>query len=125
MNLASSDNGFIITCYTGAPQCVNSVATYSTTAITDLTDAATAACMLDPRYMTWRAMTVKFDYSASVADWWRTDSYWNEASSSFASTWGTGLVIGPHYYSGTDNFVASGTSLGKTFVFAYGDGSGV
>jgi hypothetical protein len=125
LHTTSSDNGFIVTCYTGASQCANSVLTYTATTITDLSDTAAAACMLDPRYLTWRAMTVKFDWNGNTADWWRTDSYWNEASSSFASTWGTGLVMGPHFWTNTDNFVSTGTNLGRTFVFAYGDGSGV
>lgn len=125
LSLTASDNGFILTCYTGASQCVTDVSTYTATVIVSLTDVEAAACMLDPRYMTWRAMTVKIDFNAAAADWWRVDSYWNSSSTSFASTWGTGLVIGPHFFSGTDNFVSSGTSLGKTFVFAYSDGSGI
>lgn len=125
MSLTASDNGFILTCYTGASQCVVDVSTYTITTILSLSDTEAKACMLDPRYMTWRAMTVKIDWNGNVADWWRVDSYWNVSSSSFASTWGTGLVVGPHVNTGNDNYATTGDNLGRTFVFAYGDGSGI
>lgn len=58
--------------------------------------------------------------------WYRTDSYWNSASTSFSSTMGTGVVMSTHVSSEVDNSAAStSTSLGRTFVFAYGDGSGI
>jgi len=59
--------------------------------------------------------------------WWRTDSYWNSSATAFSSTMGTGLVMSTNNVNSTaDNNSASGaTDLGKTFVFAYGDGSGI
>lgn len=42
--------------------------------------------------MTWRAMTLKIAYLGTI-DWMRVDSYWNTASTSFASTWGTGVKL--------------------------------
>lgn len=118
-----ADNGFIIQCYTGASQCANSVVDN----FTHLTAANTATCLADPRYMTWRAMTLKIDYTGNI-DWWRTDSYWNSSATELASTMGTNLVLSSSQYTQYDNFAAHGTTgsvFGKTFVFAYGDGSGV
>ena len=55
--------------------------------------------------------------------WYRTDSYWNAASYAASSTWGPGIKLSASYVSGADN---NGSSyLGKTYVFAYGDGSGI
>lgn len=71
-------------------------------------------------------MTVKYKIDGTQM-WYRTDSYWNSLSTSFSSTMGTGLVLATNVYSGVDNgCAASGsTCLGKTFIFAYGDGSGI
>lgn len=121
-NLASgADNGFIIQCYTGAAQCVVDVKDH----FTMLTAAETATCQNDPRYMTWRVMTLKIDITGNT-DWYRTDSYWNKAATEFGSTMGTGIFLSVSHVLKQDNFAASTlTTFGKTFVFAYGDGSGV
>lgn len=71
-------------------------------------------------------MTVKYKINESTSMWYRTDSYWNNTSVSFASTMGTGLVMATNPYSGTDNTCAASSDCrGRTFIFAYGDGSGV
>lgn len=58
--------------------------------------------------------------------WYRTDSYWNNAKTAFSSTMGTGVEMSTHPVQGTaDNSSSTTTTLGKTFVFAYGDGSGI
>ena len=71
-------------------------------------------------------MTSKMDYDGTV-DWYRTDSYWNSSAVEFGSTMGTGIILSTAGYTFTqDNFVLStGSTYGKTFVFAYSDGSGV
>jgi hypothetical protein len=70
-------------------------------------------------------MTIKLLINGSQM-WYRTDSYWNSASTSFSSTMGTGVVMSTHPMLGTaDNSDSSSTNLGKTFIFAYGDGSGI
>lgn len=125
MSSTTANNGFVLTCYTGASQCAVSVAAYGS-ATSNFTAAETEACLKDPRYMTWRAMTVKIDYAAGTPDWWRVDSYYNSAMTSFGSTWGTGLTNSAHYTTGTDNYAITGnTAYAKTFVFAYSDGTGV
>lgn len=119
---AGSDNGFIIQCYTGAPQCIVDVADY----FTMLSATDVAACMNDPRYLTWRVMTMKIDYTTANMDWYRVDSYWNATSTEFASTMGTTIILSTSKYLALDNYaLANSTNHGKTFVFAYGDGSGV
>lgn len=60
---------------------------------------------------------------AGAQSWYRVDSYWNSAKTAFSSSWGPGLEMSAHWVSGNDNNGA--TNKGKTFVFAYGDGSGV
>lgn len=118
----NADNGFIIQCYTGAPQCIVDVDDYFT--MLSATDVAT--CMNDPRYMTWRVMTMKIDYTNANMDWYRIDSYWNKTSTEFASTMGTSIFLSTSKYTALDNYaLANGSGFGKTFVFAYGDGSGV
>jgi len=75
--------------------------------------------------MTWRVMTLKIDYTGNT-DWYRTDSYWNSASTEFGSTMGTNITLSSAFKQTYDNFVAkTGAAFGKTFVFAYSDGSGV
>ena len=70
-------------------------------------------------------MTIKLDYTGNI-DWWRTDSYWNSAATEFGSTYGTGVRLSTAYLAKADNNAAAAdTHFGKTFVFAYGDGSGV
>jgi len=125
-------NGYMLTCYTGIAQCSIDVGTYAVitgfTSSSTLTGTTATDCMNDPRYMTWRAMTVKVAMLGSSAAWYRVDSYWNSASTAFASTWGTGLVRSDHLISGTDNYASStrnSTSVNRTYVFAYADGSGV
>lgn len=79
--------------------------------------------MNDPRYMTWRAHTAMILVNGTMS-WYRTDSYWNSSKSMFSSTMGTGIVLSTNVFSNVDNNHAT-TNLGKTFVFAYGDGSGI
>jgi len=123
LNASNTDNGFIVLCYTGIPQCVVSVADE----FTPLTSAERAACVNDPRYLTWRSMVSKIDYNGTI-DWYRTDSYWNDTAVEFGSTMGTGILLSAARLDLTqDNFAASTATAtyGKTFVFAYSDGSGV
>lgn len=79
--------------------------------------------MNDPRYLTWRAMTIKIAIDGTQ-NWYRVDSYWNSASTEFSSTWGTGLIMSTNFINSVNDNVGT-TNLGKTFVFAYGDGSGI
>jgi len=65
---------------------------------------------------------MKLDKNGTVS-WYRVDSYWDATSTSLSSTWGTGVRLSTHVKSNDDNNGA--TNLGKTFVFAYGDGSGI
>jgi hypothetical protein len=67
-------------------------------------------------------MTVKINYKGGQ-QWARTDSYWDVAAYQPASTWGPSIKLSTHYY--TDNDNNGVTDLGKTYVFAMGDGSGV
>lgn len=98
----------------------------STATLTTLSAIDSAACMADPRYMTWRAMTMKITTDGTQS-WYRVDSYWNSSCTKFSSTMGTGVVMSTHPLSGTDNNNAATTeaTYGRTFVFAYGDGSGI
>lgn len=117
---ADANNGFVFTCYTGIAQCAVAV-----DVLTLLPHSTNSDCMSDPRYLTWRAMTVKYKIDATKM-WYRTDSFWNWNSTSFASTMGPGLVMATSPISKADNgCAASAACLGKTFVFAYSDGSGV
>jgi len=64
---------------------------------------------------------------AGTVDWFRVDSYWNSAAKAASSTWGPGIHLSTWWQWGNsvgDDNVAS-TLFGKTFVFAYADGSGV
>lgn len=115
---SGASNGWIISCYTGIPQC----STNLSDGITALTSAETATCLNDPRYLTWRLFNVKVDINGTVS-WWRTDSYWDSSATMFSSTWGTGVKLSTSPVSNDDN--NGTTNLGKTFVFAYSDGSGV
>jgi len=67
-------------------------------------------------------MQVKILYDGTLS-WYRTDSYWDAGSYRLASTWGPGIRLSAHFSSGDDGNGAS--NLGKTYVFAYSDGSGV
>ena len=121
LDTASIGNGWVLSCYTGIPQCATSIAD----GFTLLTTAASAACLDDPRYLHWRAMTIKVDVDGAYS-WWRVDSYWNSASTEFSSTWGTGVVLSANLQSDLDNSAATAAlGKGKHFLFAYADGSGV
>lgn len=65
---------------------------------------------------------MKVDKNGTVS-WYRVDSYWDSASTMFSSTWGVGVRLSTNVISDDDNYGT--TNLGKTFVFAYSDGSGV
>jgi len=80
--------------------------------------------MADPRYLTWRSYTVRVLYVGTLS-WYRTDSYWNASKSMYGSTMGTAIVLSTNVYSEVDNNSSTSVNKGKTFVFAYGDGSGV
>lgn len=67
-------------------------------------------------------MNIKYLYIGTQV-WFRTDSYWNAASTEAASTWGPGIKLSANYASAADN--NGTTNVGKTYVFAYSDGSGV
>lgn len=67
-------------------------------------------------------MTVKLLYAGSIS-WYRVDSHWDTSSHQLASSWGPGLKLSTSWYSGSDN--NGSTDIGKTYVFAIGDGSGI
>lgn len=113
-------NGFIITCLTGISQCNDTNA--HGVAEDHLTTLERAACLMDPRYLTWRVMTVKINYRGTQ-QWYRTDSYWDKSQYQLNSTWGPGIKLSTHFVSDTDNNGL--VDVGKTYVFAMGDGSGV
>lgn len=113
----------MVNCYTGIGQCFVNVSDGVTKLTnTSATDGETITCMNDPRYMNWRHMAIKYTYLGSQT-WYRTDSYWNAACSMLSSTWGPGIIMSANYASGADN--NGTTNKGKTYVFAYSDGSGV
>jgi len=114
---SETGNGWVVSCYTGIPQCESSLVDY----VTPLTAAVSASCYNDPRYLTWRVMTMRIEKIGTIS-WWRTDSYWDSSATMFSSTWGTGISLSTNLISNDDN---SSTNVGKTFVFAYGDGSGI
>lgn len=68
----------MLTCMTGIPQCQNPLnfITLRNTVAGYLSAAERINCMKDPRYLTWRMMTVKMSYTGSQ-DWYRTDSHWD------------------------------------------------
>lgn len=88
----------------------------------NLTTTERATCLKDPRYLTWRMMTVKVAYDGTLT-WYRTDSHWDVSSTIIGSTWGPGIAMSTHFASENDN--NGTTDLGKTYVFAFGDGSGI
>lgn len=71
-------------------------------------------------------MTAKFTFLGAI-EWYRTDSYWNSASTQFCSTMGTGVILSASLHTDVDNYIVTTDTTygGRTFVFAYGDGSGV
>lgn len=72
--------------------------------------------------MTWRQMTTRYEYDGTQL-WYRTDSYYDSASYMAMSTWGPGVILSANAWTGDDNNGA--TNKGKTYVWAYADGSGV
>jgi len=60
----------MVNCLTGISQCTVS------NAATVLSATDIAACQKDPRYLTWRMMTIKILYVGTLV-WYRTDSYWD------------------------------------------------
>lgn len=72
--LLGTSGGFLLTCMTGISQCQDTV-DYAT-AYDQLSVAERSNCMKDPRYLTWRMMTVKVAYAGAL-DWYRTDSHWD------------------------------------------------
>jgi hypothetical protein len=124
---ATGTSGFIITCMTGISQCIfdNMAVPGSLLESTSLLTATEHTdCLNDPRYMTWRQMTVQVDWNGTVM-WWRTDSYWNPADYVVASCWGPGNEMSSHIFSGKDNTTITAADLSKSYVFVLGDGSGV
>lgn len=112
---------------TGISQCVNNnTATVSTRSATNslLTATEHATCLNDPRYLTWRQMSIVIEWDGTVV-WWRTDSYWNPADYVVASSWGPGTVMSSHLASGTDNTTITSTDRSRSYVFALADGSGL
>lgn len=108
----------MVSCLNGIGQCGLSLADGTTA----LSSAENTACLADTRLNTWRMVTFRMEYDGTQL-WYRTDSYWNAASSVASSTWGPGIKLSANYASTTDN--NGTTNLAKTFVFAYADGSGV
>lgn len=80
--------------------------------------------MSDPRYLTWRSFVLKIQYDGTV-NWFRVDSYYNSAAKAAASTWGPGIVLSTNGMSNDDNIGTTTALVGRTFVFAYSDGSGI
>jgi len=110
----------MLTCMTGISQCQDTndhSVDYSQLSASERTN-----CLKDPRYLTWRMMTVKLSYTGSQ-DWYRTDSHWDSSSFILGSTWGPTIALSSHIGSEKDN---NGTSdIAKTYVFAMSDGSGI
>lgn len=67
-------------------------------------------------------MTMKVTYAGSQT-WLRVDSYWDKTSTIVGSSWGPGIQLSTNWATNKDNNGA--TDLGKTYVMALGDGSGV
>lgn len=106
----------MVTCMTGISQCI-----WANTNVV-LSAANSKTCLNDPRYLTWRMMNIKFLYAGTLS-WWRVDSFWDVNSSVVASSWGPGISLSANYISQGDN--NGTTDLGKTYVFAMYDGTGV
>jgi len=121
---SGADNGWILSCYTGISNCVTRSSATALTILDNVSATESADCMNDPRYMTWRVMTIRLKIDGTQS-WYRTDSYWNSACTKYSSTWGPGIIMSTTILptSPVDN--NGTTDLGKTFVFAYGDGSGI
>ena len=67
-------------------------------------------------------MTVRIEFDGTLV-WYRTDSFWDLYSSVISSSWGPSIKLSTSSESNVDNNGA--TDLGKTYVFALSDGSGV
>jgi len=93
-----TSNGWMVTCMTGIPGCVVSLADGTTA----LSSSVITSCMADPRYMNWRMVTHKINWDGAQI-WYRTDSYWDSAATTAASTMGGGIQLSANYASGTDN----------------------
>lgn len=121
---SGSANGWVLSCYTGISSCISQSSNMTLTILDNVTATESTDCMNDPRYLTWRLMTMKLLIDGTQS-WYRVDSYWNSASSSYSSTWGPGLIMSTAWLPTTpvDNYGTS--NVGKTFVFAYSDGSGI
>lgn len=121
----STTGGWMLTCMTGISSCTEDLTNVRAATTSDeaqLTLAEIALCLKDPRYLTWRMMTVQLAYDGAKT-WYRTDSHWDQAALVVGSSWGPGIKLSTHWLSEGDN---NGTAdLGKTYVFALGDGSGV
>jgi len=116
-------NSYMFTCLTGISQCGVSIADGTTA----LVAADNTACLADPRYQTWRMVTLKYTLAGALT-WYRTDSYWNAADAQTRSTWGPALKISAHPLSKDDNSgdaTAAAAENGRTYVYAMADGSGV
>lgn len=124
LSTGTTGTGFILNCYTGIPQCANSLADGITMLNTSSATTVVSSCMADPRYLTWRSFVVKIQYNGAV-NWYRVDSYWNSAAKAAASTWGPGIILSTHAVSNDDNAGTTTAILGLTYCFAYSDGSGV
>lgn len=112
---------------TGISQCINNndtVVSTRTAGNSLLTTAEHATCLNDPRYLTWRQITIQIEWEGTVG-WWRTDSYWNPADYVIASSWGPGTVMSSHIASGKDNTTITDADRSKSYVFALCDGTGV
>jgi hypothetical protein len=127
-NISAATGGFVITCMTGISSCVDHQQLSATTTPTGyhpLSASERTSCLQDPRYLTWRMMTLKIAYDGAQT-WYRTDSHWDAASLKVGSTWGPGIKISTHIHTDKDNDSGSTTTtLGKTYVFAFGDGTGI
>lgn len=123
---SGSNNGWVLSCYTGISSCVSQSSNMTLTILDNVNATESTDCMNDPRYLTWRLMTLRIKIDGTVS-WYRVDSYWNSASTSYSSTWGPGLIMSTAWLPAApiDNYTTSTDKLGKTFVFAYSDGSGI
>lgn len=64
------------------------------------------------------------DYGGTV-QWYRTDSFWQRDGTILASAWGPGVTNSAHIYSILDNSNTTTADIGKGYVFALYDGSGI
>lgn len=124
LSTGAANSGFIVNCYTGIPQCASSLVDSITYLNTSSSTTVVSSCMADPRYLTWRSFVIKIQYNGTV-NWFRVDSYYNSAAKAAASTWGPGIQLSTNVLSEDDNAGTASTVKGLTYVFAYGDGSGI